>query len=149
MSQTLSFFFRDGGLSPDEQDIVSAGFAQHTSENGAPRFYKHHLSWVAKIDEKKLVAVLTADLLWDWLYIDELWVEESIREQGVGKALMTQAETYAESQHLSGIWLWTQSWQASEFYKRLGYEEFTRFADFPKGHSRFGFRKHILAKESE
>ena len=49
-----------------------------------------------------------------------------------------------------GVWngcqwrLWTQSWQAGGFYQQLGYSEFTRFDDFPKGHSRIGFRK-ILA----
>ncbi|MCG8333861.1 MAG: histone acetyltransferase, partial [Proteobacteria bacterium] len=36
---------------------------------------------------------------------------------------------------------WTQSWQAAEFYEQLGYVEFARFDDFPKGHQRIGFRK--------
>jgi hypothetical protein len=44
---------------------------------------------------------------------------------------------------LTGIYLWTQSWQAGGFYAKLGYEQFTEFADFPPGHSRLGFRKYL------
>ena len=44
-----------------------------------------------------LVGVLTADLLWDWIYIDELWVDEHQRSQGIGKASMKEAEDYAAS----------------------------------------------------
>ncbi len=88
-----------------------------------------------------MTAVLTAELLWDWLYIDELWVSEELRGMGVGRKLMTLAEEFAASENLVGIWLWTQSWQAESFYKGLDYVEFTRFHHFPRGHSRIGLRK--------
>ena len=60
-------------LTPDEQSVVSAGFSRHSEEKGAPAFKKESLKWLAHEDEV-LVGALTADLLWDWLYIDELWV---------------------------------------------------------------------------
>ncbi len=88
-------------------------------------------------------AVLTADILWDWMYIDELWVSPASRGEGFGRKLMKHAEDFAGSQALRGIWLWTQGWQAEGFYRALGYEEFTRFDGFPKGHSRIGFRKYL------
>ena len=58
-------------------------------------------------------------------------------------AYMNEAEIYASSHNLVGLWLWTQSWQAADFYKHMGYEEFARFPDFPKGHFRIGFRKQF------
>ena len=134
--------FRCGDLMPQEQAVVTAGFARHSEGLSAPPFEKQRLSWLAR-EATTVVGVLTADLLWDWLYIDELWVDEAQRGRGLGKRLMQQAEGYAREKGLSGLWLWTQSWQAADFYQRLGYQEFTRFENFPVGHSRIGFRKQL------
>lgn len=139
----ITIKFSNGYLNDRQQRIVSAGFEKHADLNQTPKFEKIPLNWSATEDNRGLLAVLTADVLWDWLYIDELWVDESYRNTGVGKKMMMLAEDYAASQHLTGIWLWTQSWQAEEFYVKLGYSEFTRFPDFPKGHQRVGFRKII------
>jgi ribosomal protein S18 acetylase RimI-like enzyme len=136
--------FNSGELSASDQQTVTAGFTRHNESRSAPHYKKERLSWIAYADGHKLVGAITTDILWDWMYIDELWVDDTRRGQGLGKKLMLQAEEYAESQNLTGLWLWTQSWQAAEFYQRLGYAEFARFPDFPRGHSRIGFRK-ILA----
>lgn len=132
-----------GDLVPELQAIVSGGFARHTAAKGAPPFAKSRLNWLARNSQGELVGVLTGDLLWDWFYIDELWVDESQRGTGLGKKLMSRAEEYAAAHTLTGLWLWTQSWQAAAYYERLGYREFTRFPDFPKGHFRVGLRKQL------
>ena len=130
-------------MSSAEQSVVSEGLDAHTEEQGAPEYRKVSVKWIALDEQNKVSAVLTADLLWDWIYIDELWVTPELRGEGLGRQLMQLAEEFAVSQDLQGIWLWTQSWQAEGFYSRLGYSEFTRFDDFPKGHSRIGFRKKL------
>ncbi|MCU0566932.1 MAG: GNAT family N-acetyltransferase [Oculatellaceae cyanobacterium Prado106] len=135
--------FQAGRLTPEEQAVVDAGFDRHCHARSAPAFDKVSFTWSIR-DGQALIGVLTADLLWDWLYVDELWVDERYRGQGWGKTLMERAEDYAVSQQLVGLWLWTQSWQAADFYQRLGYQEFARFEDFPRGHSRIGFRKHFI-----
>ena len=136
-----------GELPADLQKIITNGFSRHTEVLSAPPFFKERLNWLAYNDTQQLVGALTADLLWDWLYIDELWVDENCRGLGLGKNLMQQAEAYAHAHQLSGVWLWTQSWQAESFYLSLGYQEFARFPDFPKGHARIGFRK-ILSEHN-
>ncbi len=123
--------------------MVTAGFEIHTKESSAPSFQKDRINWLVYEESELLVGVLTADVLWDWIYIDELWVDKNYRGRGIGKELMDKAEQYALSQGMTGLWLWTQSWQAAEFYDQLGYKEFTRFVDFPKGHHRIGFRKQV------
>ncbi len=135
--------FKSGELSRDEQRIIHSGFVRHTDEFSVPQFEKNRINWLSYDREKILVGALTADVLWDWIYIDELWVSESHRGEGMGKSLMNEAEIYASSHNLVGLWLWTQSWQAADFYKHMGYEEFARFPDFPKGHFRIGFRKQF------
>ena len=124
--------------------MVSDGFRGHSEELGAPDYEKEHLKWLAFDDRKEICAVLTANILWDWMYVDELWVAPVLRGTGVGRQLMQLAEQFGISRGLQGIWLWTQSWQAEGFYERLGYSEFTRFEDFPEGYSRIGFRKKLL-----
>ena len=142
----IEFQFTQGDLPPDMQAIVTQGFERHSAESSAPRFSKERYNWLAYDQSGTLVGALTSDLLWDWLYIDELWVSESCRGQGLGKQLMLKAEKYAVETSLSGIWLWTQSWQAGGFYTLMGYHEFTRFPYFPQGHERIGFRKTLTPK---
>ncbi|MEM0955105.1 MAG: GNAT family N-acetyltransferase [Pseudomonadota bacterium] len=122
---------------------MTAGFAEHSAQANAPDFSKQRLSWVINDAQSQLQAALTADLLWDWLYIDELWVNPNLRGQGLGQQLMAAAEDFAKTEQLQGVWLWTQSWQAEGFYNALGYEEFARFENFPRGHRRIGFRKTL------
>lgn len=135
--------FRREDLTPSERSIVSEGFHAQTEEQNAPEYKKERVRWLAFDERKDVRAVLTADILWDWIYIDELWVSRKLRGQGLGRQLVQLAEEFALSQDLQGIWLWTQSWQGEGFYKQLGYSQFTRFDNFPKGHSRIGFRKKL------
>lgn len=133
--------FSPGGLTAAEQSVVSAGFHSHSEEQAAPEYRKERAKWLAFDERRNLMGVLTAEMLWGWMYIDELWVSPDARGQGLGRRLMQLAEEHARSQDLRGLWLWTQSWQAEGFYRQLGFSEFTRFDDFPEGHSRIGFRK--------
>ncbi|WP_406734864.1 GNAT family N-acetyltransferase [Vibrio scophthalmi] len=136
--------FTTGELNAEQQRQLSAGFESHSQTQDAPAYLKQSLNWTVQDEEGNLIAALTASLLWEWLYIDELWVDDSCRGTGMGKQLMAQAEEYARAQQLSGLWLWTQSWQAPMFYQSLGFEEFTRFDNFPTGHSRIGLRKTLV-----
>ena len=116
--------FLYGYLNDNQQQIVTAGFTNHTNEHFAPKYQRDRMNWLAYEDNDLLIAVLAADLLWDWIYIDELWVDKNFRSMGIGKKLMNEAEDYAISHNLTGLWLWTQSWQAATFYEKLGYNEF-------------------------
>ena len=133
--------FLNGFLNESLQQRIKDGFTSHTNEVSAPQYQKDRVNWLVNGDNNLLIGVLTADLLWDWVYIDELWVDKNYRNLGIATNLMNTAEEYAISQKMTGLWLWTQSWQAAEFYEQLGYVEFARFDDFPKGHQRIGFRK--------
>lgn len=135
--------FTEGELDQQLQNLVSQGFEKHSDDLCAPAYQKNSVNWVLSNRSGECIAVLTADLLWDWIYIDELWVADTCRGLGYGKLLLEKAEDYARDEELSGIWLWTQSWQAPKFYEQMGYVEFTRFENFPKGHSRIGLRKTL------
>ncbi|WP_227021240.1 GNAT family N-acetyltransferase [Oceaniferula marina] len=133
----------DGGFTEIEQAVVAEGFRDHNSEHAAPEYAKKSQKWLVRDDQGVLVAALSVDVCWDWMYVDELWVSSELRGSGLGRRLMCAAEECARLQGLQGIWLWTQSWQAAGFYSRLGYQEFCRFPNFPKGHERIGFRSRF------
>jgi ribosomal protein S18 acetylase RimI-like enzyme len=56
-----------------------------------------------------------------WLYVDQLWVDESLRGQGYGTELMKAAERLALEKKCVSAAVNTADWEALEFYKKLGY----------------------------
>jgi len=48
----------------------------------APELIKEPINWQVYEKGDFLAAVLTAESLWDWLYIDMLWVHEDFRGAG-------------------------------------------------------------------
>jgi GNAT superfamily N-acetyltransferase len=79
-----------------------------------------------------------------WLYVDQLWVSETHRGKGIGKHLMELIETEAVRCGCVNAYLYTMTFQAPDFYKRLGYTVFGELEDFPPGHSRLFLRKRLI-----
>jgi len=79
----------------------------------------------------------------NWLYIDTLWVSEEVRGSGHGSRLIDLIETEAARNSCTNVYLDTFSFQAPEFYKKLGYEVFGKLDDFPPGHSRIFMTKSL------
>ncbi len=46
--------FKSGGLAPKAQEVVTDGFARHTSEHLAPHFAKERLNWLAYDENQSL-----------------------------------------------------------------------------------------------
>ena len=76
-----------------------------------------------------------------WLFVELLFVPESLRGQGVGRELMHRAETEAITRGCHAAWLDTFEFQARGFYERLGYTCFGELNDYPPGFSRYFLRK--------
>jgi GNAT superfamily N-acetyltransferase len=80
---------------------------------------------------------------WEWLYVDILWVADGFRHQGFGKRLLGKAENEARNRGCKRAFLDTFSFQAPEFYCKLGYAEFGRLPNFPPGHARIFLTKTL------
>jgi ribosomal protein S18 acetylase RimI-like enzyme len=80
---------------------------------------------------------------WDWLYISDLWVSETVRGSGYGTLLMREAEREAVRRGCQNVYLDTFSFQAVDFYLKLGYRIFGELEDFPPGHKRVFLRKTL------
>ncbi|HET7231115.1 MAG TPA: GNAT family N-acetyltransferase [Longimicrobium sp.] len=97
----------------------------------------------ARDENGAIAGGLLADVYFRWAFVKILWVDERLRGRGLGVELMRRAEAEARELGCTGIWLDTFSFQAPEFYRKLGYDEFGRLDDYPPGFSRHFFRKML------
>src|ERR1700733_3683352 len=94
---------------------------------------------------ESIVGGLAGETFSGWLFIRYLWVSDSLRGQGIGRKLMGEAEKKALERGCHSAWVDTFSFQAPGFYPKLGYAVFGEL-DYPPGHKRIFFRKHLEAK---
>ena len=80
---------------------------------------------------------------WNWLFISHLWVADSQRGRGYGRALVARAEEVALHRGCGHAHLDTFDFQARAFYERLGYMVFGQLADYPSGHTRYFLQKEL------
>ncbi len=86
---------------------------------------------------------LFGQIAYDWLHIDYLVVAETLRGNGLGRKLMTQAEQIAREHGCVGVYLDTLSFQARPFYEKLGYAVFGELEDRPRGGAHYFLKKRI------
>jgi len=76
------------------------------------------------------------EILDDWMYIEILYVPETLRGRGFGSILLKRAEEIAVSKGCVGIWLETFDFQAPGFYLTHGYSVFATLDNYPVGSNR-------------
>jgi len=105
---------------------------------------KHVPLWLLARDiDGKVQGGLLGQTYWSRCSVDVLAVAEPYRRQGIGSRLLAKAEEIARSRGCIGIRLDTTSFQAPDFYSRLGYTEFGRVDDYPPGHTHHWFMKRF------
>lgn len=77
-----------------------------------------------------------------WFFIRYFWLDDTIRRLGLGRQVIAAAEQRARERGCHGIYVDTFSFQAPDFYRKQGYEEFGRLPYPPKG-ERIWLRKAL------
>ena len=98
---------------------------------------------VLKAPDGSVAGGLIGDTYYDWLYISLMFVRDELRGKGFGQKIMARAEEEARKRGVKAIYLDTFSFQAPDFYKKLGYRVFGELKDFPPGHTRYFFTKNL------
>ena len=85
-------------------------------------------------DERgQVIGGLTGATQYGWLFVELLFVPDSLRGRGIGTELMRRAEAEAVARGCHGVWLDTFEFQARGFYERLGYTCFGELNHYPAG----------------
>ena len=94
-------------------------------------------------DAGQTIGGLSGYTSYRWMFIELLFVPESLRGQDIGTQIMAKAEAHARSLGLTGIWLDTFSFQARPFYEKLGYSVFGTIDNYPPGGARYFLSKTL------
>jgi GNAT superfamily N-acetyltransferase len=97
--------------------------------------------------DNEIRAGLIGSLYGDWLFTNLLWVRVELRGRGIGRHMLEEAEARAVAFGCHWAWIDTFSFQAPEFYKKLGYQEFARLDDYPPGHNRIYLKKQLARED--
>jgi N-acetylglutamate synthase-like GNAT family acetyltransferase len=83
---------------------------------------------------------------WMWggsCYVRSLWVHKALRGQSLGTKLLQSVEHEALARGCQQIVLASFSFQAPEFYHKLGFETFAVLEDHPRGYQHHYLRKRL------
>lgn len=100
------------------------------------------------------LAGIVAETVGNWMYIQILWVDESLRGKDVGTQLINEAEEEAKARGCRYALVDTLSFQARPFYERMGYSLQLALEDYiadirapedvPSTHTRFYLTKKLV-----
>jgi ribosomal protein S18 acetylase RimI-like enzyme len=124
---------------PEETAIIDGLREFNRSRVGDSDFKS--LVLAIKNENGEVVAGLVGHTARAWLFVEALWVHESLRGADVGTELLSFAETEAKNRGCKFAHLDTFGFQALGFYEKLGYEKFGTLENYPKGYSRYFLKK--------
>lgn len=124
-----------------ERAAITEPLGAHSRSQGFAWNPKHVT--LALQDVGGICGGLIGFIQWDWLYIEILAVDPRLRGQGWGRRLIETAEKIAAEESCQGLWLSTFTFQAPDFYDRMGFTQCGRIDDYPPGHSRLFYKKSL------
>jgi ribosomal protein S18 acetylase RimI-like enzyme len=115
-----------GQVTDDIQKIVDEGFARHALEKVGFDGDIQPFSIIA-YEGDTFAGIAKCKTFWGAVHIIWLYVQPAYRDLGIGMKLMKAVEDYAKERGCKFAFIETMSYQAPEFYKKLGYKiEFSR-----------------------
>jgi GNAT superfamily N-acetyltransferase len=120
-------------------EILGLLMAYNESKTGPSGFAP--IAVVLEDRSGELIGGLWGRSVYDWLFVEHLFVPEHLRGRGLGTALMRKAEEVAIGRECIGVCLDTFDFNAPAFYRKLGYEVIAALES-----PRRGFKRHIFIK---
>jgi GNAT superfamily N-acetyltransferase len=131
------------GSEAEARDRILALLDRHSNAIG--KSFRSEMVVFEALEEGVYLGGLSARFSPDlkWVFVELLAVAEEGRGRGIGGQLMARLEDESRLRGMDGIWLDTFSFQAPDFYKRLGYSEFGRIDGYPENEARQFFLKRL------
>jgi len=77
------------------------------------------------------------------LYLDVFWIDEKYRHQGYGEQMIQEAERRGKELGCMFAHTCTFTYQAPDFYQKMGYEVFGVNDEYPDGIKQFFLKKRL------
>jgi ribosomal protein S18 acetylase RimI-like enzyme len=127
---------------PEDIQLLNDGISDEAKQKKGMQPLGFYAFFVRDQNEK-IVGGCNTCHLYGCLYIDQLWLNISLRGKGYGKQLMQKAENLAKEIGCHFMAVNTFDWEALDFYKKLGfYVEFER-KGFDKNSVFYFLRKEL------
>lgn len=131
----------DYSPSQADNDVVSEGIIASNEHIIGER--DKEFSIFLKNDSGKVFGGIQAYLDSESVYIDTLWVEESLQKKGYGTKLLGAVEQEAIKNRCKYITVDTWDFQAEGFYLKNGYKRLGEVKNYWLGHSKITLRKFL------
>lgn len=142
MTDKPSIVLTDAPEPADRAPIAAGVLAFNDPKFGPARL--RPLAVLLRDKANATVGGLWGRTVYDWLYVELLFVPEDLRGRGLGRELMRRAEDEASTRGCLGAWIDTFDDGARVLYERLGFERFGELDGQPRGGRRTFYRKAPL-----
>ncbi|MES2198909.1 MAG: GNAT family N-acetyltransferase [Chlamydiota bacterium] len=113
-------------LNEDLKKQIDEGFGQHARAVIGHDEIFDPVAFVAH-DKGCFAGAIVVGLFWGALHVKKIYVGDEYRGKGIGSQLMEYALKYGRDNKCSFAFVETMSFQALDFYRKMGFElEFTR-----------------------
>ena len=137
---------RDSADNSVREAIVGPLVAYNDSQTGG-NDYKP-LALTVEDSDNEIVGGLWGRTYYGWLFVELLFIPETLRKRGLGTEILLRAEQEAIARGCHSVWLDTYEFQARGFYERLGYRCFGQLDNYPAGFSRYFMKKTLTTSDS-
>ncbi len=123
--------------SRNTRKTILKGLMAYNAPYSGPFGRWHTVAVVINDAKGRVLGGLTGHTGWGWMYVELFWLPEELRRLGHGRKLMELAEAEAKRRGCIGMYLNTASFQAPDFYAKLGFKPYAVIDDFPPGHKTY------------
>ncbi|PEF73614.1 GNAT family N-acetyltransferase [Bacillus pseudomycoides] len=96
-----------------------------------------------KDENSKVRGGILGEICWNWLEIHTFIIDEDIRKLGYGTKLLLEIEQIALEKNCDFIKVDTLSFQALDFYKKHGYQEFGVLDNVGRDYKHYYLKKDL------
>ena len=118
-------------------------FNRNKTNNIHLEYISKPLEIILRTLENEIIGGIYGRSVWNTMEIKTFIIKEEYRKKGFGNRLMEEVEKEAKKRKCDYISLDTFSFQAPEFYKKLGFQQVGVETDFPKNYNKYYFRKKL------
>lgn len=130
---------------PEQSDIqvLADGIKAYAKEKKALPPWDYFAFFIRDQDNN-VVGGCDGNTLYGCLYIDQLWISETIRHAGWGTKLINAALDYGKKCGCTFANVDTMDWEARDFYQKLGFMIELERTGFHKNSVSYSLRKELL-----